>query len=141
MAKTMNKRLSGIAASPGIAIAKAFRLNNAQYEPAPDKVADVQIETARFRQAVEEARQELEQIRAMTEERMGAEKAEIFEAHLLLLEDPDLIDPIIENIEREGINAQYALHEVANSFIEVLSSMDNELLRERAAISIMCLAL
>jgi phosphotransferase system enzyme I (PtsI) len=133
MTKMMVKRLSGIAASPGIAIGKAFRLNNAYYEPARDKVADVHIEAARFRQAVEEAKQELEQIRAMTEKRMGAAKAEIFEAHLLLLEDPDLIDAIVESIENEGVNAQYALHEVANSFIEVLSSMDNELLRERAA--------
>jgi phosphotransferase system enzyme I (PtsI) len=133
MDKMVAKRLSGIAASPGIAIAKAFRLNNAHYEPAPDKVADVHIEMARFRHAVEEAKQELEQIKAMTEKRMGSAKAEIFEAHLLLLEDPDLIDAIIENIENEGVNAPYALHEVANSFIEVLSSMDNELLRERAA--------
>jgi phosphotransferase system enzyme I (PtsI) len=133
MAKMVAKRLSGIAASPGIAIAKAFRLNNAHYEPTPDKVADVHIEIAHFRQAVEEAKQELEQVRAMAEKRMGSAKAEIFEAHLLLLEDPDLIDAIIENIENEGINAQYALHEVANSFIELLSSMDNELLRERAA--------
>jgi phosphotransferase system enzyme I (PtsI) len=133
MAKMVAKRLSGIAASPGIAIAKAFRLNNAHYEPTPDKVADVHIEIAHFRQAVEEAKQELEQVRAMAEKRMGSAKAEIFEAHLLLLEDPDLIDAIIENIENEGINAQYALHEVANSFIELLSSMDNELLRERVA--------
>jgi phosphoenolpyruvate-protein phosphotransferase (PTS system enzyme I) len=133
MTNRMTRQLSGIAASPGIAIAKAFRLNNAHYEPIPDKVADVNIETARFRQAVEEAKAELEQIRTITEQRMGAAKAEIFEAHLLLLEDPDLIDAIIENIEGESINAQYALYEVANNFIEMLSSMDNELLRERAA--------
>ncbi|MFD0698694.1 phosphoenolpyruvate--protein phosphotransferase [Paenibacillus sp. GCM10027628] len=129
----MSKQLSGIAASPGIAIAKAYRLNNAQYVPTLEKVADVQIETARFRQAVKEAGEDLEGIRALTEQRMGAAKAEIFEAHLMLLEDPDLIDAIIENIENDSINAEYALHEVANNFIEVLSSMDNELLRERAS--------
>ncbi|HEY1216617.1 MAG TPA: phosphoenolpyruvate--protein phosphotransferase, partial [Bryobacteraceae bacterium] len=99
----------------------------------PEKVAVVQIETARFRQAVKEAGEELEGIRTTTEQRMGAAKAEIFEAHLMLLEDPDLIDAIIENMENESINAEYALHEVANSFIEALSSMDNELLRERAS--------
>ncbi|TXK86201.1 phosphoenolpyruvate--protein phosphotransferase [Paenibacillus sp. N3.4] len=129
----MTKRFSGIAASPGIAIAKAFRLNNEQYEPTSDKVADVHIEAERFSQAVEEAKQELEQIRVMTEQRMGAAKSEIFEAHILLLEDPDLIDVIIENIENDHMNAEFALHEVANSFIEMLSTMDNELLRERAS--------
>ncbi|RTE10294.1 phosphoenolpyruvate--protein phosphotransferase [Paenibacillus whitsoniae] len=129
----MTKRLSGIAASPGIAIARAFRLQQTHYVPAADKVADAQAETARFRQAVKEAGEELEEIRALTEERMGAAKAEIFEAHLMLLEDPDLIDAIIENIENESMNAEYALHEVANGFIDMLSAMDNELLRERAA--------
>ncbi|MGG1515989.1 phosphoenolpyruvate--protein phosphotransferase [Paenibacillus oryzisoli] len=127
------KRLSGIAASPGIAIAKAFRLQQTHYVPAAAKVADAQAETARFRLAVKEAGEELEGIRALTEERMGAAKAEIFEAHLMLLEDPDLIDAIIENIENESMNAEYALHEVANGFIDMLSAMDNELLRERAA--------
>jgi phosphotransferase system enzyme I (PtsI) len=132
MSNLKAERLTGIAASPGIAIAKAYRLNNAHYVPAPDKVADVQIETERFRQAVEAAKKELDQIRVMTEQRMGAAKAEIFEAHILLLEDPDLIDAIIEKIDNESINAEYALYEVAGSFIEMLSSMDNELLRERA---------
>ncbi|MCZ8515398.1 phosphoenolpyruvate--protein phosphotransferase [Paenibacillus filicis] len=129
----MTQRLTGIAASPGIAIAKAFQLNHIQYTPASEKVADAHQEATRFRQAVEEARQELERIKTMTEERMGADKAEIFEAHLLLLEDPDLIDAVIENIENDEVNAEYALDQVSGGFIEVLSSMDNELLRERAA--------
>ncbi|WP_256865609.1 phosphoenolpyruvate--protein phosphotransferase [Paenibacillus sp. 32352] len=133
MTEMATNRLSGIAASPGIAIGKAFRLRQEQYVPGADKAADVQRELTLFREAVERAKQELEQIRSMTEARMGAAKAEIFEAHLMLLEDPDLIDAIIEKIENEGDNAQYALHEVSTVFIEALSAMDNELLRERAA--------
>ncbi|UKS31206.1 phosphoenolpyruvate--protein phosphotransferase [Paenibacillus sp. HWE-109] len=130
----MSNRLTGIAASPGIAIAKAFRLNNADdYVPVADKAADTHIEVNRFRKAVDEARQELEEIRILTEQRIGAAKAEIFEAHLMLLEDPDYVDAVIEGIEEEGMNAEFKLHEIANSFIEVLSAMDNELLRERAA--------
>ncbi|MDR6884781.1 phosphotransferase system enzyme I (PtsI) [Bacillus sp. 3255] len=133
MADMLTKRLTGIAASPGIAIAKAYRLKHETYVPSPDKVADTEIETARFRQAVETAKEQLAHIRAMTEEKMGAAKAEIFEAHLLLLEDPDLIDAIIGQIESESLNAEFALHGVAGGFIDMLLSMDNELLRERAA--------
>ncbi|OPH54727.1 phosphoenolpyruvate--protein phosphotransferase [Paenibacillus ferrarius] len=129
----MTKRLTGIAASPGIALAQAFRLQNDHYEPVAEKVDDKDLEILHFRQAVEEARQELEEIKELTEQRMGSAKAEIFEAHLMLLEDPDYIDAIIESIEAESMNAEYKLHEVASSFIEVLSRMDNELLRERAA--------
>jgi phosphoenolpyruvate-protein phosphotransferase (PTS system enzyme I) len=133
MAKMITKKLTGIAASPGIAIAKAYRLSREHYVPTPDKVEDAAAEVTRFRQAIEASKQELEGIRQMTEERMGAAKAEIFEAHVLLLEDPDLVDAVIELIENEHMNAQYALHEVSSSFIEALSSMENELLRERAA--------
>ncbi|NQX71893.1 phosphoenolpyruvate--protein phosphotransferase [Paenibacillus alba] len=129
----MTKRLTGIAASPGIALAKAFRLHNDHYEPVAEQVVDKDLEIVRFRQAVEEAKLDLEEIKELTEQRMGAAKAEIFEAHLMLLEDPDYIDAIIESIEAESMNAEYKLHEVASSFIEVLSTMDNELLRERAA--------
>ncbi|MGO4500177.1 phosphoenolpyruvate--protein phosphotransferase [Paenibacillus sp. 2RAB27] len=132
MAKMLTRRLSGIAASPGIALAKAFRINNDHYVPVAGKAVDRDLEIHRFRNAVEEAKQELVEIKDLTEQRMGAAKAEIFEAHLMLLEDPDYIDAIIEGIKDEGMNAEFKLHEVANSFIEVLSAMDNELLRERA---------
>jgi phosphotransferase system enzyme I (PtsI) len=133
MAKMMTRLLTGIAASPGIAIAKAYRLNRSQHVPTLMKVDSVRNEAERFKKAVEEARQELDHIRALTEQRLGAQRAEIFEAHMLLLEDPDLIDATLEKITGEGMNAEYALHEVAQSFIEMLSAMDNELLRERAA--------
>jgi len=133
MVKMMTTRINGIAASPGIAIAKAYRLQHDTYVPTTSKIEDASAETARFRQAVEAAKQELEAIRVMTEQKMGAAKAEIFEAHLLLLEDPDLIDAIIENIENESTNAEYALNEVAGGFIDMLLSMDNELLRARAS--------
>jgi phosphotransferase system enzyme I (PtsI) len=129
----MPKQLTGIAASPGIALAKAYRFAKEQYEPVAASVADAAQEASRFRQAVADTQEELEQIKQLTEQRMGAAKAEIFEAHLLLLEDPDYIDAIIDKIEEERLNAEYVLHEVAGSFIELLNAMDNELLRERAA--------
>ncbi|UJF36401.1 phosphoenolpyruvate--protein phosphotransferase [Paenibacillus hexagrammi] len=129
----MAKPFQGIAASPGIAIAKAYRLKHSHYVPAPGKANDSAEEKKRFTQAVEQSKQEIEQIRELTEQRMGAAKAEIFEAHLLLLEDPDFIDAIIERIENEGDNAEFSLYEVANQFVEMLRSMDNEMLRERAA--------
>jgi phosphotransferase system enzyme I (PtsI) len=129
----MSQTLTGIAASPGIAIAKVYRLAVSTYEPVRSIVPDSKREEQRFRDAVERAAQELESLRLLTEARLGAQKAEIFEAHALLLEDPDFIDVIIERIAQKNINAEFALHEVAQSFIEMLMGMDNELLRERAA--------
>lgn len=129
----MSNLLTGIAASPGIAIAKVYRLKASAYVPVRSTVTDAKQEAKRFREAVEQAKQELESIRELTEARLGAQKAEIFESHLLSLEDPDFIDVILDHIEQDGINAEYALHEVSQAFIEALLAMDNELLRERAA--------
>ncbi|NTZ19835.1 phosphoenolpyruvate--protein phosphotransferase [Paenibacillus sp. JMULE4] len=129
----MSNQLTGIAASPGLAIAKVYRLNNSAHIPVRSTVTDPRQEVQRFRQAVEQAKQELESIRELTEAKLGAQKAEIFESHLLSLEDPDFIDVIMDNIEQEGINAEYALYEVSQAFINTLMAMDNELLRERAA--------
>ncbi|MBB3108986.1 phosphotransferase system enzyme I (PtsI) [Paenibacillus phyllosphaerae] len=129
----MSRQLKGIAASPGYAIAKVITLKGARPAPTRVSVTNAAEEQERFRQAVERSKVELEAIRAMTEQRLGADKAEIFEGHLMLLEDPELIDAAIEKIADEFINAEYALHEVAGTFIEVLESMDNELLRGRAA--------
>ncbi|GAB2674123.1 phosphoenolpyruvate--protein phosphotransferase [Paenibacillus thermoaerophilus] len=129
----MTQQLKGIGASPGLAIAKAIILKSEAYFPAKSQVEQPELEVQRFRNAVREAREEIGQIRAAAEEKLGAEKAEIFEGHLFILEDPDLIDVIEDKIGSEAVNAEYALHEVSQSFIETLNQMEDELLRERAA--------
>ncbi|MUG69673.1 phosphoenolpyruvate--protein phosphotransferase [Paenibacillus validus] len=128
----MSHVLTGIAASPGFAIAKAVPLQAEKYVPQRRSIDDVPAETERFRKAVAEAKRELEAIRQSTEERLGPDKAEIFEGHLLLLEDPELIDAAAEQIAEQAVDAEYALYEVSQSFIEALLSLDNELLRGRA---------
>lgn len=123
----------GTAASPGIAIAKALRLEPAAAIPERRAVADSEAEAARLKAAVAEAKEAIEAIRRSTLERMGEQKAEIFEAHLFLLDDPELIEATEDKIRDERINAESALHEVAAGIAELLRSMDDELLRERAA--------
>ncbi|MEK0315447.1 phosphoenolpyruvate--protein phosphotransferase [Cohnella sp. 56] len=130
----MSQQLTGIAASPGIAIAKAFRYAHAVAEaPERAEVADASAEAERFRAAVARSKTEIDAIREATERRLGAAKAEIFEAHLMLLDDPDLVDAVLEQIANESVNAEYALHEVTAMIVEMLRGMDSEMLRERAA--------
>ncbi|WP_217595688.1 phosphoenolpyruvate--protein phosphotransferase [Cohnella sp. GbtcB17] len=129
----MSQQLTGIAASPGIAIARAFRYAHAASEaPQRVEVADASAEAERFRAAVARAKTEVDAIRESTERRLGAAKAEIFEAHLMLLDDPDLVDAVLEQIDNESVNAEYALHEVTGMIVEMLRGMDSEMLRERA---------
>lgn len=128
----MTHIMTGVAASPGIAIAKAFRLASTEHILQKQTIPDTLVEVERFRQAVERAKGEIEGIRQLTVQRLGAQKAEIFEAHLLLLEDPDLIEVAEVRITEEKLNAEYALYEVTAGVMEMLREMDNELLRERA---------
>jgi len=125
--------LRGIAASNGIAIAKAYRLVEPDFSFDKKTVDSPETEVARFQAALSTAKGELEQIRDRAEKELGADKAAIFEAHLLVLSDPELISPIEDKIKTEKVNAELALKETADMFVSMFESMDNEYMKERAA--------
>ena len=129
----MTTMLNGIAASNGIAIAKAYRLMEPDLTVSKKAIANVDEEIKRFQEAVATSKTELEAIRDRANTELGADKAAIFEAHLLVLGDPELLGPVEEKIKSENINAEMALKEVADMFISMFESMDNEYMKERAA--------
>ena len=130
----MSELIKGIAASDGVAIAKAYLLVEPALTFTDEKVTDVDAEIANFKQAVDTSKMELMKIRANAEQQLGADKAAIFDAHLLVLDDPELIQPIEDKIRNEQANAASALTEVSGQFITIFESMvDNEYMRERAA--------
>jgi phosphoenolpyruvate-protein phosphotransferase (PTS system enzyme I) len=125
--------LQGIAASNGIAIAKAYKLVEPDFSFEKKTVAAPAEEIARFQSALQKSKLELEQIRDHAGTALGADKAAIFDAHLLVLSDPELISPIEDKINTENVNAEHALKETADMFIGMFESMDNEYMKERAA--------
>lgn len=127
------KQLSGIGASAGIAIAKAFVHVEAEMNIEKKEVQDVTAEIERFQAAVAKSKEELTVIKDKAEQELGADKAEIFAAHLLVLSDPELVDAVTGKIEAEKQNAEYAMNEVASMFIEMFENMQNEYMKERAA--------
>ncbi|WEG12895.1 phosphoenolpyruvate--protein phosphotransferase [Pullulanibacillus sp. KACC 23026] len=129
----MSTKIKGIAASSGIAIAKAFLLQNASKEVEKKTISDPEKEYDRFEQAVTKAKAELQDIRDRAEREMGAENAAIFSAHLLVLEDPELLSNVKTKIDSEKVNAEFALKEVAAMFISIFEQMDNDYMKERAA--------
>ncbi|KUP25921.1 phosphoenolpyruvate--protein phosphotransferase [Paenibacillus sp. DMB5] len=126
-------KISGIAASAGIAVARAFILEHPDYTITKTAVSDVEAELAKLQGALEKSKGELQAIKERTLAELGEKKAEIFESHLLILEDPELISPIIEKINEESVNAEYALNEVACYFVEMFEKMESKYLQERAA--------
>lgn len=129
----MSKLIKGIAASDGVAIAKAYLLVEPDLSFTNEKITDTDAEINKFRNALEASKIELTKIRNNAEKSLGADKAAIFDAHLLVLDDPELIQPIEDKIANEKVNAPEALNEVTTQFITIFESMDNEYMRERAA--------
>lgn len=129
----MSNHINGIAASDGVAIAKAYLLVEPDLSFDNEKVTDVDAEIAKFNHAIETSKVELTKIRNNAEENLGADKAAIFDAHLLVLDDPELIQPIEDKIKNEQVNAPTALSDVTGQFITIFESMDNEYMKERAA--------
>ena len=127
------KRLQGIAASNGIAIAKAYRLEHPDLTVEKQTIENPAEHVRRFQQALAKAKEELEAIRAHALKELGEDKAAIFSAHLLVLSDPELVQAVEQKIEQERVNAEFALHEVASMFIAMFEAMDNEYMKERAA--------
>ncbi|WP_339170629.1 phosphoenolpyruvate--protein phosphotransferase [Anoxybacillus sp. FSL W8-1294] len=127
------KRLQGIAASNGIAIAKAYRLEHPDLTVEKQTIENPAEHVRRFQQALAKSKEELEAIQAHALKELGEDKAAIFSAHLLVLSDPELVQAVEQKIEQERVNAEFALHDVTSMFIAMFEAMDNEYMKERAA--------
>lgn len=129
----MTRIVEGIAASAGIAIAKAFILKAPDFAIEKRSVENGEQEADRLIAALEKTKRELEAIKKQAQAELGEDKANIFAAHLLVLEDPEFIGPIQDKIRNEHVNAEYAVRETADMFIALFEQMDNEYMKERAA--------
>ncbi|MBW5468934.1 phosphoenolpyruvate--protein phosphotransferase [Brevibacillus formosus] len=130
---TMSQKITGVKASAGIAIGKAFLLTTPDLQINTVAIEDPANEIQRFQEALARAKNDLEGIVLRVEREMGTEHADIFKAHLLVLEDPELVDTVKDKILNEKTNAESALNDVAQAFIGLFEQMDNEYMRERAA--------
>lgn len=129
----MTKMLKGIAASDGIAAAKAYMLVQPDLSFTETSIDDPEAEVKRLDDALAASKKELELIKAKATENLGPEEAEVFEAHLTILADPELIGQIKDKINSDKINAEAALKSVTDMFISMFESMtDNAYMQERA---------
>lgn len=125
--------LKGRGASPGIAIGEALVLDNQKTEIKKATINAPDREIKRLTRALEISRDELEAVCVKVSQEIGAKEAAIFEAHLMILQDPEFMDQIRGLIEGEHVNADYAVKTVGDRFIAMFQAMENEYMRERAA--------
>ena len=123
----------GIAASKGYAIGKVFLQEHEEIIITDAKISDVEAEKVILQNALNASKEQLEKIKAKAVESMGQEKAEVFEAHITLLDDPEFTGAMLSEIENTSINGLKAIENVTNTFVTIFESMDNEYMRERAA--------
>ena len=124
--------INGIAVSNGIAIANAYCLVEPALSFEKVEISQINAEIERLKDAVAKTKLELEVIRESARLKFGEEKAAIFSAHLLVLEDPEMFSAIVGKI-KQRVNAEFALDEVSTMYIDLFESMESDYLKERAA--------
>ncbi|MGO4961061.1 phosphoenolpyruvate--protein phosphotransferase [Jeotgalibaca porci] len=130
----MTNQLVGIAASDGIAIGKAYLLTEPDLSFDKVSITDPEGEIKRLLDSFEKSKNEIQGIREHVAKAVGEDEAQVFDAHLMVLSDPELFDGIKNDITENMVNAEAALSTVATMYISMFESMeDNPYMQERAA--------
>ncbi|MDY4078540.1 MAG: phosphoenolpyruvate--protein phosphotransferase [Clostridium sp.] len=123
----------GIAASKGYAIGKVFLQVNEEIVISDEKVSDIEAEKAKLQKALDDSRTQLAKIKEKALIEMGEEKAQVFEAHITLLDDPEFTGAMQTEIESNSINSMKAVQSVTDMFVSIFDAMEDAYMKERAA--------
>jgi phosphotransferase system enzyme I (PtsI) len=127
--------LRGIPVSAGVSRGKIIVLGRTRPSVTKRELTDEELsqEKSRFEKALLDTRSQLTAVQRRVRDGMGAKEGSIFDAHLLVLEDPALVDEVVRIIQSEKVNAEHAFHRVAERYASTLAAIEDEYLRERAA--------
>jgi len=125
--------LKGVPAAPGITIGPAYILDKQEIVVASRDIVEqeVPIEIARFEEALSLTRDELLTLKKKIDLEMGPNHAQIFDAHLLVLEDCALIDEVINGIRKQRKSAEFVFSFILKKYIKIFSEIEDEYLRDR----------
>lgn len=129
------KTLNGIAASPGVAIGKVFLVDSEEISIAkrPIKESAIPKEITRLQDALTRTRAEILSIRDRISQEMGKEHGDIFNAHLMVLEDRAMIEEVMGRIKKEKLATEYIFSQVLKKYVQSFLKIDDEYLRERVS--------
>lgn len=125
--------IQGLSTSKGLAVGTAFLYKKTVPTIKPDKVEDRNAEWQHYQVALGETAVQLKQMVEKTKINIGEKESQIFEAHMMMLQDEMLQEPIREMVLESGWNASYAVNETIQSTRKIFLEMENEYMRERAA--------
>lgn len=127
------KKIQGIGASEGIGIGEIYKYDNPEFHIEKLHIEDSESELNKFKLCLEESMEEIKDVRDQALLSMGEETAAIFNAHLDMLQDPELLGGIEALITSEKVNAEYAVKTISQNFIDIFQTIDDPYMRERAA--------
>ncbi len=125
--------INGIPAAPGIAIGPGFHHKPTRFAPARVHITNGEKEIERLEHAIAQSEIELKALYEAARETVGENAAEIFQAHIMMLRDPDLLDAVKQTIDTERVNAEAAFHEASERYAGLLQNLSDEYLQARAA--------
>jgi len=127
--------LKGIPAAPGIAYGPSFILDKGEFIVPKRSISssEVDSEIARFEEAINNARREVHMLKLKISQDVGAGPAQIFDAHLMVLQDIALNDEVSSQIRETRLSAEYVFFNVIKKFVEAFGKIPDEYLRERAS--------
>lgn len=125
--------MKGLGTSPGIGIGKVFVYKEPILIIEKNNISNPTSEINRLEIALEKATGEIDNLYDITLSTIGEHEAEIFTAHRMMLEDPEFLGGVKEKIKEENVNAEWAVNEVANFYIEMFENIEDEYLKARAA--------
>jgi phosphotransferase system enzyme I (PtsI) len=128
-------QLKGIAAAPGISVGPAYKMGKEEFVVSKEAIReeDIPYQIQLFEEALIKTRREIIELQKRISSEMGQEEAQIFDAHLLVLEDRMLIEEVIARLKREKLSVAFIFQEVLKKYVDVFSRIEDEYLKERIA--------
>ncbi|NMB08410.1 MAG: phosphoenolpyruvate--protein phosphotransferase [Tissierellia bacterium] len=124
--------MRGIGTSPGIALGKVFVYKEPEINVVKENIENIEKEINRLDLAIEEGTKQVDKLYEKTLHNVGKEEAEIFNAHKMILKDPEFIGSIKEKVKSEKVNVEWAIKTISDEYIQIFENMKDEYLKERA---------
>jgi len=124
--------LKGFSVSPGVAIGKAYLLDRSKVCVLKHKISpeEIKSEIIRFREAIEKSKKQMQDIKHRAG-KISDRYSIILDTYTLLLEDEILVNETIENIEKDCMNAEWALTMTMEKFTSLFNNINDEYLRSK----------
>jgi phosphoenolpyruvate-protein phosphotransferase (PTS system enzyme I) len=125
-------KIAGIAAAPGIVISKVYLFTKEKIKINDGKISDAEEAVANFYEALAKSKKELNKIFSIAKEKMEATRAAIFEAQVMILDDPILIENIIKRVRSEKRQPEFIVHDEISKYQELMRGAHESYMNERA---------